>query len=49
MSAAWTLITVINVSLLLLVMIIKHKDDAKPRRVTVKKAIPKPKPTKTLQ
>jgi hypothetical protein len=26
MSAAWTLITVINVSLLLLVMIIKHKD-----------------------
>jgi hypothetical protein len=49
MSAAWTLITVINVSLLLLVMIIKHKDDVKPRRVTVKKAIPKPKPTKTPQ
>jgi len=49
MSAAWTLITVINVSLLLLVMIIKHKDDVKPQRVTVKKAIPKlkPKPTKT--
>ena len=49
MSAAWTLITVINVSLLLLVMIIKHKDDVKPRRVTVKKVItkPKPKPTKT--
>jgi hypothetical protein len=47
MSAAWTLITVINLSLLLLVMIIKHKDDAKPQRVTVKKAIPKqvvPKP-----
>ena len=44
MSAAWTLITVINVSLLLLVMIIKHKDDVKPRRVTVKKVIPKPKP-----
>jgi len=51
MSAAWTLITVINVSLLLLVMIIKHKDDVKPRRVTVKKVIPKPKPkpTKTPQ
>ena len=49
MSAAWTLITVINLSLLLLVMIIKHKDDVKPQRVTVKKAIPKlkPKPTKT--
>jgi hypothetical protein len=47
MSAAWTLITVINLSLLLLVMIIKHKDDVKPQRVTVKKAIPKqvvPKP-----
>ena len=41
MSAAWTLITVINVSLLLLVMIIKHKDDIKPQRVTVKKAPPK--------
>ena len=44
MSAAWTLITVINLSLLLLVMIIKHKDDVKPLRVTVKKAILKPKP-----
>jgi len=47
MSAAWTLITVINLSLLLLVMIIKHKDDVKPQRVTVKKVIPKqvvPKP-----
>jgi hypothetical protein len=47
MSAAWTLITVINLSLLLLVMIIKHKDDVKPQRVAVKKAIPKqvvPKP-----
>jgi hypothetical protein len=49
MSAAWTLITVINVSLLLLVMIIKHKDDAKPRRVTVKKVIPKPRPKKTVE
>lgn len=47
MSAAWTLITVINVSLLLLVMIIKHKDDVKPRRVTIKKTIPKPKPKPT--
>jgi len=49
MSAAWTLITVINVSLLLLVMIIKHKDDIKPQRVTVKKATPKPRPKKPLQ
>jgi hypothetical protein len=54
MSAAWTLITVINVSLLLLVMIIKHKDDVKPRRVTVKKVIPnqvvsKPRAKKTAQ
>ena len=49
MSAAWTLITVINVSLLLLVMIIKHKDDIKPQRVTVKKAPPKPRPKKTPQ
>jgi hypothetical protein len=49
MSAAWTLITVINVSLLLLVMIIKHKDDIKPRRVTVKKVIPKPRPKKTVE
>jgi hypothetical protein len=47
MTAAWTLITVINVSLLLLVMIIKHKDDIKPQRVKVKKAIPKPKPKPT--
>ena len=47
MSAAWTLITVINLSLLLLVMIIKHKDDVKPQRVAVKKVVPKqvvPKP-----
>ena len=49
MSAAWTLITVINVSLLLLVMIIKHKDAAKPQRVTVKKAIPTPRAKKTPQ
>ena len=49
MSAAWTLITVINVSLLLLVMIIKHKDDIKPQRVTVKKPVPKPRPKKTPQ
>jgi hypothetical protein len=49
MSAAWTLITVINLSLLLLVMIIKHKDDVKPQRVTVKKAIPKPRLKKTVQ
>jgi hypothetical protein len=49
MSAAWTLITVINVSLLLLVMIIKHKDDIKPQRVTVKKPVPKPRPKKIPQ
>ena len=49
MSAAWTLITVINVSLLLLVMIIKHKDDIKPQRVTVKKPVPKPRAKKPSQ
>ena len=49
MSAAWTLITVINLSLLLLVMIIKHKDDIKPQRAAVKKAIPKPRPKKLSQ
>ena len=49
MSAAWTLITVINLSLLLLVMIIKHKDDIKPQRVTVKKPVPKPRLKKTAQ
>ena len=42
MTAAWALIIVINVSLLLLVLIIKHKDAVKPRRVVVKKAVPKP-------
>jgi hypothetical protein len=38
-------------SLLLLVMIIKHKDDVKPPRVTVKKAVPaaKPRAKKTAQ
>ena len=49
MTAAWTLIIVINVSLLLLVMIIKHKDAVKPQRVAVKKTIPKPRPKKTPQ
>jgi hypothetical protein len=49
MTAAWTLITIINVSLLLLVMIIKHKDDIKPQRITVKKAPPKPRPKKPAQ
>ena len=49
MTAAWTLIIVINLSLLLLVMIIKHKDDVKPQRVTVKKAIPKPRAKKIPQ
>jgi uncharacterized integral membrane protein len=46
MTAAWTLIIVINVSLLLLVMIINHKDSVKPQRVTVKKAVPKSRATK---
>jgi hypothetical protein len=43
MTAAWALIIVINVSLLLLVLIIKHKDAVKPRRVVVKKAVPRAK------
>ena len=46
MTAAWALIIVINVSLLLLVLIIKHKDAVKPRRVVVKKAVPKPRAKK---
>jgi uncharacterized integral membrane protein len=49
MTAAWTLIIVINVSLLLLVMIINHKDAVKPQRVTVKKAVPKPRIKKSSQ
>jgi hypothetical protein len=49
MSAAWALITVINVSLLLLVMTIKHKDAVKPRRAAVKKAVPKPRVKKLPQ
>jgi hypothetical protein len=43
------LIIVINVSLLLLVMIIKHKDTVKPQRVTVKKVLPKLRTKKTPQ
>jgi len=42
MTMAWVLIIVINVSLLLLVLIINHKDIVKPQRVAVKKTIPKP-------
>jgi len=41
MSAAWTMITVINLNLILLVMVIKHKEviDKKPvRRIVAKKA-----------
>ena len=49
MSAAWALIIVINVSLLLLVMIINHKDAVKPQRVTVKKALPKSRAKKPSQ
>ena len=49
MTAAWTLIIVINVSLLLLIMIFNHKDHIKPPQVAVKKTIPKPRPKKTTQ
>jgi hypothetical protein len=49
MTAAWVLIIVINVSLLLLVLIIKHKDAIKPQRVTVKKVLPKPRAKKISQ
>ena len=49
MTAAWTLIIVINVSLLLLVLIIKHKDAIKPQRVTVKKVLPTPRAKKISQ
>lgn len=49
MSAAWALIIAINVSLLLLVLIINHKDAVKPQRVTVKKALPKSRPKKPPQ
>ena len=49
MTAAWTLIIVINVSLLLLVMIINHKDAIKPQRVAFKKAVPKPRTKKSPQ
>lgn len=49
MTAAWTLIIVINVSLLLLIMIINHKDAVKPRRITVKKTVPKPRVKKLPQ
>jgi hypothetical protein len=45
MTAAWTMIIVINLSLILLVMVIKHKEivDKKPARVVIKK-IPVKKP-----
>jgi len=49
MTTAWALIIVINVSLLLLVLIINHKESAKPQRVTVKKIVPKLRPKKTPQ
>jgi len=41
MTAAWTMIIVMNLSLILLVMVINHKDSVKPQRVTVKKTIAK--------
>jgi hypothetical protein len=45
MTAAWTMIIVINLSLILLVMVIKHKEmiDKKPVRKVIKK-IPVKKP-----
>jgi hypothetical protein len=49
MTAAWVLIIVINVSLLLLVLIINHKDAVKPQRAAVKKAVPKPRAKKILR
>lgn len=49
MTAAWTMIIVINVSLILLVMVIKHKEGNTPRRVTVKKVVPKPRVKKPPQ
>jgi hypothetical protein len=49
MTAAWALIIVINVSLLLLVLIINHKDTNKSQRVVVKKAIPKTRTKSRLQ
>ena len=47
MSAAWTMIIVINLSLILLVMVIKHKEPIikKPSR-TIRKKAPTKKPTK---
>ena len=49
MTAAWTMIIVINLSLVLLVMVIKHKDAVKPRRPAVKKTIPKPRAKRSTQ
>jgi hypothetical protein len=45
MSAAWTMITVINLNLILLIMVIKHKEviDSKPvRKIARKMPIKKP-------
>jgi len=49
MTTAWALIIVINVSLLLLVLIINHKESAKPQRVTIKKTVAKPRARKPAQ
>ena len=49
MTAAWTMIIVINLSLILLVMVIKHKDAVKPRRPAVKKTIAKTRAKKSPQ
>jgi hypothetical protein len=43
MTAAWTMIIVINLSLILLVMVIKHKEivERRPVRALVKKPVAK--------
>ena len=50
MTAAWTMITIINLNLILLVMVIKHKEvlDKKPAKRTVVRKTPAP-PVKKLQ
>jgi hypothetical protein len=52
MSAAWTMITVINLNLILLIMVIKHKEvvDSKPiRKVVRKMPIKKPAVKKVIK
>ena len=49
MTAAWAMIIVMNLSLILLVMVINHKDTVKPQRAAVKKTIAKPRAKKSPQ